>query len=302
MSSLRHQLLVCFLLGLASGRDIPANVKAFYSAVVAQGSCNKVLAGGFHSAEGDSGNFTYCGDHIDDYNVIYIQGNKSRLANLDVDCDGIQGSPADDGRCGSSGDTQSVTSFQDIVEGYKTGQKDLDANIHPYVVFGNTGTKPRWPTFRPQDYGIKPLSVMAVVCGKKLIYGIWGDENGDDGEEAMVGEVSISLATACYGKEMNGNNGHDENDVLYIAFPGRDAVPGAKGASWKAKNYAAFEESITGLGDQLIARISNTSCYGNTTGSKGNYSQSSPCPTAGSTRFRIGWDTLLILVMISLMV
>lgn len=113
--------------------------------------------------------FSYCGDHLRDYNVVYIQGKKGQLANLDIDCDGIQGSPADDGRCGSSGDTQSITSFQYELEEYGTGQKDLDANIHPYVVFGNVGTKKNWPTFDPKAYGIKPLSVMAVVCGNKLV-------------------------------------------------------------------------------------------------------------------------------------
>lgn len=113
--------------------------------------------------------FSYCGDHVNDYNVIYIQGKNGTLANMDVDCDGIQGSQADDGRCESSDDTQSITSFQDIVQGYKTGQKDLDSNIHPYVVFGNEGTKKHWHKFDPRDYGIEPLSIMAVVCNNKLV-------------------------------------------------------------------------------------------------------------------------------------
>ena len=50
----------------------------------------------------------------------------------------------------------------------------------------------------------------------------------------MVGEASIAMATACFGTSMNGNNGHDETDVLYIAFPGADAVPGSSGADWGA--------------------------------------------------------------------
>ena len=87
------------------------------------------------------------------------------------------------------------------------------------------------------------------------IYGVWGDENGDDGPHPMVGEASISLATACYGTGITGDNGHDQDDVLYIAFPGSDAVPGASGANWGAANYAAFESSITTLGDRLIARV-----------------------------------------------
>ncbi|CAM1510864.1 Fc.00g083770.m01.CDS01 [Cosmosporella sp. VM-42] len=255
MPSLRNTILAASALGLASARDVPTNVKNFYSSVKAQGKCNSALATGFHSTDGDSGSSVYCGDHLADYNVIYLQGKNGEFVNMDIDCDGIQKGPADDGRCGSSGDTQSITSFQDIVQGYGTGQKDLDANAHPYVVFGNDGTKPGWKKFDPQAYGIKPLSVMAVVCGDKLIYGVWGDTNGDDGSQAMVGEASISLATACYGKSMNGNAGHDQNDVLFIAFPGSDAVPGKSGAKWNAQNYADFEASITGLGDKLITRI-----------------------------------------------
>jgi len=174
---------------------------------------------------------------------------------MDIDCDGAQGGPADDGRCGASTDTQSVTSFQWIIERYNKGIRDLNANVHPYVVFGNDGTLPGWKTFDPKEYGIEPLSVMAVVCGDKLVYGIWGDTNGDDGEHPVVGEVSISLATACYGKGMNGNHGHSVDDVLYIAFAGKEAVPGADGADWAAGNYADFQKSIKKLGDSLVAKI-----------------------------------------------
>ncbi|KAF7552215.1 hypothetical protein G7Z17_g4449 [Cylindrodendrum hubeiense] len=295
MPSLRNPLLASLLIGLVSGRTVPTNVKNFYDAVVAQGKCNDALASGFHSIDGDSGKFSYCGDHVDDYNVIYIQGRNGSLPNMDIDCDGIQGSDADDGRCESSDDTQSMTSFKDTVEGYRTGQKDLDSNIHPYVVFGNEGTKKNWPTFDPQDYGIEPLSIIAVI------YGIWGDENGDDGDESMVGEASVSLATACFGKEMNGNNGYDGDDVLYIAFPGTDAVPGAKGALWKADDYDAFEASITAQGDKLIARIANAS-----TGSNGTCTQSSYCATppvttgsmAATTHAWIGGQALLGLALV----
>ncbi|GJN70713.1 chitosanase [Purpureocillium lilacinum] len=242
---------------VASARDVPSNVKSFYDGIRAQKQCRNVLAGGFHSVQGDSGNFEYCGDHMQDYNVVYLQGRGGQLANMDIDCDGIQRGPADDGRCGSSDDTQSQTSFKDTVASYGTGQRDLDANAHPYVVFGNDGSKPGWRKFNPQQYGIEPLSVMAVVCNNKLIYGVWGDTNGDDGPQAMVGEASISLATACFGRGINGNAGHDENDVLYIAFPGKDAVPGARGAKWNAQSYDDFERSIAGLGDTLIQRIGN---------------------------------------------
>lgn len=89
---------------------------------------------------------------------------------MDIDCDGAQkGSPADDGRCRASDDTLSISSFQDTIGSYGTGIKDIDAYVHPYVVFGNTGSKKDWATFNPTQHGIEPLSLMAVVCGGKLV-------------------------------------------------------------------------------------------------------------------------------------
>jgi hypothetical protein len=86
----------------------------------------------------------------------------------------------------------------------------------------------------------------------------------------MVGEASISLATACYGKTINGNSGYDGNDVLYLAFTGSDAVPGASGANWSANSFDAFESSIQSLGDSLVARIGGVGFNGS--GSGGNSS------------------------------
>jgi hypothetical protein len=94
----------------------------------------------------------------------------------------------------------------------------------------------------------------------------------------MVGEASISLATACYGTSINGDSGHDGNDVLYLAFPGTDAVPGASGADWKATSYADFESSIQSLGDKLVQRISSTG--GSSTGSTSTTGGSTTTPTS----------------------
>ncbi|OHE92055.1 fungal chitosanase [Colletotrichum orchidophilum] len=246
-------LLFILLATPALTRDIPSNLQDFYAFVRGRNKCHHVLASGFHSSEGDSGGFGYCGDYLDDYKIIYLQGKNGELANMDVDCDGEQA--GGDGRCGSSTDTQSETTFHDELRGYGTGRRDLNASVHTYVVFGNEGTKSGWPTFDPAKHGVKPLSVMAVICNNKLLYGVWGDTNGDDGPQAMVGEASISLATACYGNSVNGNSGHDDNDVLYIAFTGNDAVPGASGANWTASNYEDFQSSITNIGNRLIERV-----------------------------------------------
>lgn len=200
--------------------------------------------------------YSYCGDHLYDYQIVYIQGTHGSLANMDIDCDGHRGGPKDDGRCGSSNDSQSRTTFRDTVASYKSGIKDLNPYVHHYVVFGNQGSEEGWNSFDPQAVGIHPLSVMAVVCGDRLVYGVWGDTNGDDGQFPMVGEASLSLATACFGDKMSGDFGHDEQDVLYIAFVGEDAVPGPKGANWSATDSRAFEKSIEERGNMLVDRIS----------------------------------------------
>ncbi|KAL6907257.1 fungal chitosanase of glycosyl hydrolase group 75 domain-containing protein [Trichoderma evansii] len=250
------------LASTAVAKSVPANLQNLLNSIVSQGSCNNQLASGFYSEDNDGGTTSYCGDHLADYGIVYLQSINGKLANMDIDCDGIQGGPADDGRCGDSSDTQSITAFADTVASYGTGQQDLDANAHPYVVFGNDGSKPNWRTFDPQSVGVEPLSVMAVVCNNQLVYGVWGDTNGDDGDFPVVGEASIALATACFGDSVNGDSGHDADDVLYIAFTGPSAVPGAGGAQWNAQDYNDFENSISALGDSLVARIGTSSSGG----------------------------------------
>lgn len=90
---------------------------------------------------------------------------------MDIDCDGTQGGKGDDGRCGASTDTQGQTSFQDTVASYKKGVTNLNAFVHPYVVFGNVGNK---GDFKPQSQGVEPLSLMAVVCGGKMVRWLLG--------------------------------------------------------------------------------------------------------------------------------
>lgn len=100
----------------------------------------------------------------------------------------------------------------------------------------------------------------------------------------MVGEASIALATACFGDSVNGDSGHDQDDVLFIAFTGSGAVPGAGGAQWNAQDYNDFENSISTLGDSLVARIGNSSgggSGGNGGGSSGGGGGSTSCSWEG---------------------
>lgn len=195
--------------------------------------------------------FAYCADKP---GVIYLQGKNGQLADMDIDCDGLTESYDGDTRCDGSTDTQSQTSFQDELRS-KHGISDLNAYVHSYVVFGNAGSKPGYVTFDPTQHGIEPLSVMAVVCNDQLFYGVWGDENGDDGAEAAVGEASIALASLCFGKDnVSGDNGHDEADVLYIAFQGEGAVTDA-GVDWTTHSASEFQASLAHIGDQLVNQL-----------------------------------------------
>ncbi|EAS28569.3 chitosanase [Coccidioides immitis RS] len=230
---------------MALGRKVPSNVKDLYN-YAKNHRCRKPLSSSFQDGHGRKG-FVYCGDRLDSQGIIYITGpsNSRGLADMDVDCDGANRSAGD---CKNDPSGQDQTAFKDEVKKY--GIPDLDSNKHGYVVLGNEGSS---PSFNPAEYGIKPLSVVAVVCNNRLFYGVWGDTNGG----TLVGETSVSLAQACFPKEgLNGDNGHEKHDVLYIAFKGNAAKPGAKGANWKAKNFAGFEKSLEHIGNKLVKKVS----------------------------------------------
>ncbi|KAF7178954.1 hypothetical protein CNMCM7691_007778 [Aspergillus felis] len=233
-----------------TAKNVPSSLKAFYNKARSGGDCTgaDALQTGFYNTEYSGGHTTYCTKYLPIGKGFYLKGPGSDLANMDIDCDGEQSSG--DGRCKSSTDTQGQTRWG-LRHLEKYGVRDLNANIHPYVVLGNEGSYS--PTFDPRTVGVEPLSIVAVVCGDELVYGVWGDTNGDDNEHPMVGEASLALATACYGPSISGNRGHDESDVLYIAFAGKEAVPA--GARWDADSYEAFEESITAQGDKLVAKL-----------------------------------------------
>lgn len=200
--------------------------------------------------------FAYCGD-IEGVVYLHGSGNDGQFDNMDIDCDGKNGKG---GNCGADVTGQDQTSFRDQLSQF--GIDELDANVHPYVVFGND-------KFDPQQYGMEPLSVMAVVCNNQVVcqcrhspgrrellltlqlYGVWGDTNGED----STGEASISLAQMCFPDDnINGDKGHGNDDVLYLGFTGKNAVPGSS-ADWKSGDRHAFEKSIMGLGDELVSKL-----------------------------------------------
>lgn len=76
---------------------------------------------------------------------------------------------------GESHDYQAGTAFDDeLVKSYGIGS--LDAAVHPYVVLGTCDVD--------VSRMVKPLSVVALVCGGELHYGVFGTEADAKSDDA----------------------------------------------------------------------------------------------------------------------
>ncbi|KAF2643803.1 glycoside hydrolase family 75 protein, partial [Massarina eburnea CBS 473.64] len=232
------------LASVAVARDVPANLKSFYDAHKT-GKCASPISIAYSSGQKE-GDTNYCKDNAS--GAIYLKDTSNGYADVDIDCDGAS-------TCSGDGSWQGQTAFQDKVQSFSNGAvKDLNTHIHTFVVLGNDNSPQEGDGGKKfdatKDGGIQPLSVVAVVCGNKLVYGVYGDINGGK----VTGEASLSLAKLCFPNEgLSGNNGHTKHDVLYLAFPGSDAV--AKSADWGAKTAAEFEASLATIGDKLVKKI-----------------------------------------------
>jgi chitosanase len=180
---------------------------------------------------------------------------------MDIDCDGANNSA---GRCSNDPSGQGETAFKDTVKSY--GIADLNANVHPYVVFGNEGAS---PSFNPQSKGMEPLSVMAIVCNNQLVCVF---------RNSVFGSLACSFFALPKRQLLTATvySSSTEFGVIQMAslllerlrwhwvssaFPMATfrvtmaTTPGKNGANWKAKNAAAFESSIKSLGDKLVASL-----------------------------------------------
>jgi hypothetical protein len=165
-----YTLLTTFTLGTAAfAYQLPQNLRTIYDnhkvttlpsftdtilTIDQAGSCSNRLSDRFPEGA------RYCGDIS---GAIYLKGSNGNYDNMDIDCDGANNHA---GACSNDPSGQGETAFKDTVMKY--GIPDLDANVHPYVVFGNDGAS---PSFDPAQHGIKPLSVMAVVCNGQVVSG-----------------------------------------------------------------------------------------------------------------------------------
>ncbi|KAA1477017.1 Chitosanase-domain-containing protein [Dentipellis sp. KUC8613] len=183
-SSVRRRKVANF----AAASDISSNAEFLLSAATASKKAGKNVVATFPAQVGDKNNVDILGDwlKLDGVSAYHF------IADMDVDCDGV------DFKCAGNPDGQSETSFG-----------ALNAAQVPFYVLPLK--------FTDAHKDIKPNSLGAIVCNKKIVYGIYGDQNGDDPQ--VIGEASIVLAQACFPDDkLSGDNGHTPLDVLYIVF------------------------------------------------------------------------------------
>lgn len=151
------------------------------------------------------------------------------IADMDVDCDGI------DYKCKGNPDGQSLTNFG-----------ALAAYEVPFIVIPHTFAT-TYKSDLPGD------NIAAVICNDKMLYGIYGDSDGDDPE--VIGEASWLMARTCFPNDnLNGNSGHENSDVAYILFIGKDAVLPSHALN---RNYVTNFGTLRSMGDKLITALAN---------------------------------------------
>ncbi|GAA5865629.1 hypothetical protein JCM8547_007668 [Rhodosporidiobolus lusitaniae] len=216
--------------------DVPSSLLTFYEQIGTSGSLDcSVVDGGVGLDTRDGGYETngsgedgtrYCGDKEEGPSYVWWESN------MDVDCDGAPDGTS--GICEGDGSYQSETAFTD------DSGASIDAMSVQYVVIDQDDS------FDPTNFGIQPLSVVAVICGEggKMTFGVWADTNA----LGSMGESSVTLARTCFGSSINGNSGHDEPDVLYIAFPGSasDTAPSGSGSD---------EDALFQMGQKLVSSV-----------------------------------------------
>jgi hypothetical protein len=88
---------------------------------------------------------------------------------MDIDCDGKEREPNDE-QCGHNLSDQDVTAMRDDLQAYEVpGLEDLDPYVHPYVVFGNSGSHQGNRPFDPRQHKVRPLSLILVVTRDVLV-------------------------------------------------------------------------------------------------------------------------------------
>ncbi|KAK8069247.1 hypothetical protein PG994_005863 [Apiospora phragmitis] len=243
-----------------------SRVKGFQDRLREGSQCNKTLASGLRTSLDGPKTWYYCGDHVNATgSFLYAASSEAtstagQFSSLTIDCNGKRGGPKDTGLCDRLyNEPAKSTAFQSLVKASRLPVKDLNPYFHPYVALGDFGDSQRsrsvFVDFDPQDHEVEPLSLVAVLCNGKMLYGLWADTNNDTVPQPLVGQLSVAMAKMCYGEEaVETQQRLDASDLMFLAFTGTQATPGYYGADWGAETPEEFEQGLALLGNKLIKR------------------------------------------------
>lgn len=163
-------------------------------ALTTQG-CSEVTSGLYSTDWGQAATIPICG--LD--GAVFWKGD------MDIDCDGKE-----TGVCNGSTDP----SYWHETSATDSHGEFLDASTLPYVVV----PLPSW-RFDYAKAGIQLGTVVAVIHGDRVVYGVFGDEGPQD----IIGEASYAMAVAL-GIDPDPATGGVGSGVTYIAFTGSSGV------------------------------------------------------------------------------
>jgi glycosyl hydrolase group 75 (putative chitosanase) len=152
-------------------------------------SCDHVIGGPFADDSGGAANRQICG----------LPKAMFWKADLDIDCDGKPSAA-----CSSATDP----AYQNDTAVHDSMDQPLDAAALPYVVVPGISAK-----FDYVAAGLEPGTVIAVIHGDKLVYGVFGDI----GPRTIIGEASYGMAQQL-GIDPDPSTGGADDGVSYIAF------------------------------------------------------------------------------------
>ncbi len=158
--------------------------------------CNQ-LSNGFYKTDS--------GSSPADIPICGLVGAVFWKADMDVDCDG-KSSP----QC----NLQTDPAYQNQTAANDSNGNPLDAATLPYVVIPGSSS-----IFKYSTHGLHMGSVVAVIYGNKVVYGVIGDS----GPTTIIGEASYAMAAAL-GINPDPSVGGVDNGVTYMAFTGAGAV------------------------------------------------------------------------------
>lgn len=127
-------------------------------------------------------------------------------ADMDIDCDGKETA-----HCNLKADP----AFQKETSATTSKGEPLEAEVTPYVVIPRPS-----PRFDYQKHGIALGAVVMVVYKDKVAYGVFADT----GPAEIIGEASYAMAKSL-GIDPDPSTGGTDDEVLYVAFKGKSAVP-----------------------------------------------------------------------------